>query len=73
MEEELGQEVKRQEEDNNQEQVRMTMTMDEMERHCEALSQCDGVNKLYDYLHTARSVLSAARSARLCESCRSRN
>ena len=38
MEEGLGQEVKRQEEeDNTQEQVRMTMTMDEMERHCEAL------------------------------------
>ena len=41
VEEELGQEVKGQEEDNTQEQVRMTMTMDEMERHCEALSQCD--------------------------------
>ena len=37
VEEELGQEVKGQEEDNTQEQVRMTMTMDEMERHCEAL------------------------------------
>ena len=33
----LGKKVKGQEEDNTQEQVRMTMTMDEMERHCEAL------------------------------------
>ena len=37
VEEELEKEVERQEEDNTQEQVRMTMTMDEMERHCEAL------------------------------------
>ena len=36
---ELGQEVERQEEENTQTPVRMTMTMDEMERHCEALSQ----------------------------------
>ena len=49
VEEELGKEVKGQEEeDNTQEQVRMTMTMDEMERHCEALSQCDGVNRSDD-------------------------
>ena len=41
VEEELEKEVERQEEENAQEQVRMTMTMDEMERHCEALSQCD--------------------------------
>ena len=34
---ELGQEVERQEEENTQTPVRMTMTMDEMERHCEAL------------------------------------
>ena len=34
----LEEEVERpEEEDNTQEQVRMTMTMDEMERHCEAL------------------------------------
>ena len=33
---ELGQEVERQEEENTQTPVRMTMTMDEMERHCEA-------------------------------------
>ena len=34
----LEKEVDRQEEeDNTQEQVHMTMTMDEMERHCEAL------------------------------------
>ena len=32
-----GQEVKGQEEENAQTPVRMTMTMDEMERHCEAL------------------------------------
>ena len=37
VEEELGREVERQEEEDAQEQVRMTMTMDEMERHCEAL------------------------------------
>ena len=37
MEEELEKEVERQEEENTQEQVRMTMAMDEMERHCEAL------------------------------------
>ena len=37
VEEELGQEVERQEEENTQTPVRMTMTMDEMERHCEAL------------------------------------
>ena len=37
VEEELEEEVERQEEENAQEQVRMTMTMDEMERHCEAL------------------------------------
>ena len=37
VEEELGQDVKGLEEGNTQEQVRMTMTMDEMERHCEAL------------------------------------
>ena len=37
VEEGLGQEVKGQEEEDAQEQVRMTMTMDEMERHCEAL------------------------------------
>ena len=36
-EEELGQEVKGQEEENAQTPMRMTMTMDEMERHCEAL------------------------------------
>ena len=36
---ELGQEVERQEEENTQTPMRMTMTMDEMERHCEALSQ----------------------------------
>ena len=46
---ELGEEVKGQEEeDNAQILVRMTMTMDEMEIHCEALSQCDSVNKLDD-------------------------
>ena len=37
VEEELGKEVKGQEEENAQTPVRMTMTMDEMERHCEAL------------------------------------
>ena len=37
VEEELEQEVERQEEENAQTPVRMTMTMDEMERHCEAL------------------------------------
>ena len=37
VEEELKQEVERQEEENAQTPVRMTMTMDEMERHCEAL------------------------------------
>ena len=37
VEEELGEEVKGQEEENAQTPVRMTMTMDEMERHCEAL------------------------------------
>ena len=37
VEEELGQEVKGQEEENTQTPVRMTMTMDKMERHCEAL------------------------------------
>ena len=38
VEEGLEEEVERdKEEDNTQEQVRMTMTMDEMERHCEAL------------------------------------
>ena len=37
VEEELGKEVERQEEENTQTLVRMTMTMDEMERHCEAL------------------------------------
>ena len=34
---ELGQEVERQGEENTQTPMRMTMTMDEMERHCEAL------------------------------------
>ena len=34
---EVKQEVERQEEENAQTPVRMTMTMDEMERHCEAL------------------------------------
>ena len=48
VEEELGQEVKGQEEDNTQEQVRLTMTMDEMEKQRGPLSQCDGVNKLDD-------------------------
>ena len=46
MEGELGQEVERQEEENTQTPVRMTMTMDEMERHCEALepmSQCEQI------------------------------
>ena len=48
VEEELGEQGKGQEEeDNTQEQVRTTVTMDEMERHC-ALSQCDGVNTLDD-------------------------
>ena len=37
VEEELEKEVERQEEENAQTPVRMTMTMDEMERHCEAL------------------------------------
>ena len=37
VEEELGQEVKGQKEEDAQTPVRMTMTMDEMERHCEAL------------------------------------
>ena len=38
VEEGLEEEVERhKEEDNTQEQVRMPMTMDEMERHCEAL------------------------------------
>ena len=37
VEEELGQEVERQEEENAQSPMRMTLTMDEMERHCEAL------------------------------------
>ena len=44
VEEELGREVKGQEEENTQTPVRMTMTMDEMERHCEALEpmrQCE--------------------------------
>ena len=36
---ELGQEVERQEEENTQTPERMTMTMDEMERHCVELSQ----------------------------------
>ena len=48
VEEELKQEVERQEEENAQTPVRMTMTMDEMERHCEALSQCDSVNRSDD-------------------------
>ena len=48
MEEGLEKEVERQEEEHAQEQVRMTMTMDEMERHCEALSQCDSVNILVE-------------------------
>ena len=37
VEEELGQEEERQEEENTQTPMPMTMTMDEMERHCEAL------------------------------------
>ena len=37
VEEELEKEVERQEEENAQTPMRMTMTMDEMERHCEAL------------------------------------
>ena len=37
VEEELEKEVERQEEENAQTPVRMTMTMNEMERHCEAL------------------------------------
>ena len=37
VEEELGQEVKGQKEENTQTPVRMTMTVDKMERHCEAL------------------------------------
>ena len=37
VEEELEEEVKGQEEEDAQTPVRMTMTMDEMERHCEAL------------------------------------
>ena len=48
VEEELEKEVERQEEENAQTPVRMTMTMDEMERHCEALSQCDSVNRSDD-------------------------
>ena len=43
---EVEQEVEgNKEEDSNQIPVRMTMTMDEMERRCEALSQCDSVNR----------------------------
>ena len=45
---ELEQEVERQKEEDAQTPVRVTMTMDEMERHCEALSQCDSVNILDD-------------------------
>ena len=37
VEEELEKEVERQKEENAQTPMRMTMTMDEMERHCEAL------------------------------------
>ena len=37
VEEELEKEVERQEEEDAQTPMRMTMTMDEMERHCEAL------------------------------------
>ena len=43
--EELRQEVKGQEEENAQTPVRMTMTMDEMEKtRTRPLSHCDGVN-----------------------------
>ena len=46
VEEELGQEVKGQEEENAQTPVRMTMTMDEMEKtRTRPLSQCDSVNR----------------------------
>ena len=47
VEEELGREVKGQEEENTQTPVRMTMTMDEMEKtRTRPLSQCDSVNTL---------------------------
>ena len=47
VEEEVGQEVKGQEEENAQTPVRMTMTMDEMEKtRTRHLSQCDSVNTL---------------------------
>ena len=61
MEEELGEEVKGQEEDNTQEQLRMTMTMDEMERHCEALEPMRQYERSRStHLKTVRSVLSTA-------------
>ena len=44
MEGEVEQEVEGQEEENAQTPVRMTMTMDEMERHSSPLSQCESVN-----------------------------
>ena len=69
MEGELGEEVKGQEEeDNAQKPVRMTMTMDEMEIHCEALSQCDSVNKLNDSSTHGAHRAQCARLSRLCES-----
>ena len=60
-EEELRQEVKRQEEDNTQNQMRMSMTMDEMERHCEALEPNVTHERIKStYPKTVRNVLNAA-------------
>ena len=45
---EIEQEIEGQEEENAQTTMRMTMDGMEVTRHCEALSQCESVNTLYD-------------------------
>ena len=65
---ELEQEVERQEEENAQTPVRMTMTMDEMERHCEALSQCDS-ERVRQHIYKRRAVCSVLRGHLVCVRC----
>ena len=70
VEEELGQEVKGQEEENAQTPVRMTMTMDEMEKtRTRPLSQCDSVNRLVQRIQKRRAVCSVLRGELVCVRC----
>ena len=69
VEEELGQEVERQEEENAQTPVRMTMTMDEMERHGRGLEPMWQCEQIRWHIYKRRAVCSVLRGELVCVRC----